>query len=66
MNPDVFLDFSQAVNELSERVNKLKKNNVIHNFSMRMHMNIMISMSLNVKISTILVILLISVIQVLS
>ena len=27
MNPDVLLDFSQAVNELSECVNKLKKNN---------------------------------------
>ena len=26
MNPNILLDFSQAVNELSERVNKLKKN----------------------------------------
>ena len=26
MNPNVFLNFSQAVQELSERVNRLKKN----------------------------------------
>ena len=33
MNPNVFLNFSQAVQELSERVNRLKKNK--HNSQFR-------------------------------